>query len=135
MAEEDITAGPPPHDKPWVPAWGFNKSDSQSWKNNHMKLVQQTEEHKDDVKIIFFGDSKTWGWSDQGKPVWDKHFANRGAYNYGIRGDSTRQELWRIEHKELDGLSPQLIVFMIGGNNLKKNYNRGYFQRITSLVN
>jgi hypothetical protein len=125
LAEEDITAGPPPYDKPWVAGWGFNKSNPQTWKNNHMKLVKQTEDHKDEVKIIFFGDSRTFGWSEEGKDVWDKHFSNRSTFNYGIRGDSTLQELWRIQHNELDGLSPELIVFMIGGNNFKNNHNRG----------
>lgn len=130
-AETDITKGPPTHDKPWVPAWGwFGDNNKSGWKNRHEKMLNQTRDHKKDIKIVFFGDSKTEGWMTEGKDVWNEYYVKRGAFNYGIGGDSTRQVLWRIENGELDGLQPKILVFMIGGNNFGDNYNKGNLQEI-----
>lgn len=124
-ADVDITKGPPSYDKPWVPAWGYNSSNPTLWQKHHQHMLKQTHDNKEKIKVVFFGDSKTYGWTTEGKDVWHRYYDKRGAFNYGIRGDSTRQILWRLEHKELDGLNPHLLVFMIGGNNFKDNYNRG----------
>ncbi|XP_054157049.1 platelet-activating factor acetylhydrolase IB subunit alpha1-like [Oppia nitens] len=126
MEEPDITKGPPPYDKPWVSAWGwFGETDPKGWKERHDKMLNQTHKHKKDIQIVFYGDSKSEYWIREGKKVWEKYYVDRDGYNYGIGGDSTRQVLWRIQHKELDGLTPKILVFMIGGNNFHENYNRG----------
>ena len=134
--EPDITKGPPDYDKPWVDGWGFNKSDHLCWKERHDYMLKQTKEHKDAIKIAFFGDSKIARFLEEGQKVWHEYYAKEGYYNYGIRGDSTRQILWRLDHKEFDGLTPKLLFFMIGGNNFKNNYNRGiYFHsKLTNYV-
>ena len=36
----------------------------------------------------------------------------------GIDNDGTQQVLWRIDHGTLDGISPRLIILLIGINNL-----------------
>jgi beta-glucosidase len=131
-ADVDITAGPPPYDKPWVPGWG-HFSDPNSWKQRHENMLKQTHEHKDMIKVVFLGDSKTEGWAGSGKEVWNEYYAKRGAFNYGIGGDSTRQILWRINNGELDGLTPKVLVLMIGGNNLHNDYNRGINQIKTAF--
>ncbi len=56
----------------------------------------------------------TDGWSSIGKDVWNKYYAPRGAYNYGIAGDQTQNVIWRIEYMELDGLNAKVVVLMIG---------------------
>ena len=127
-AEPDITKGPPTYDKPWVPAWGwFGANNRLEWKQYHERFLNQTLQHMEDIKIVFLGDSKTEEWVQEGKgkKVWEKYYVNRGTYNYGIRSDSTRQVLWRIEHDELYGLDPKVLVFFIGGNNFYENYNKG----------
>ncbi|CAG2101734.1 unnamed protein product [Medioppia subpectinata] len=123
--EVDITKGPPDYDKPWVEGWGFNKSDHQCWKKQHEHMLKQTKEHGSKIKVLFFGDSKTARFLSEGKAVWDEHYANKGCYNYGVRGDSTRQLLWRMHHKEFEGLAPKITILNVGGNNFKSNYNRG----------
>ena len=130
---EDITKGPPTSDKPWVPGWGwFGTNNPLGWKHSHEKCLNQTLQHKNDIKIVFFGDSKTAGWITEGHKVWAEHYVKRGGYNYGIGGDSTRQILWRIENHELDGLTPKALVFMIGGNNFGNNYNKGMDSAVIS---
>jgi beta-glucosidase len=80
----------------------------------HDSFVKQTMEHKADIEIVFLGDSITQYWASEGKEVWNKYYAPRHAYNYGIGGDKTENVIWRIEHKEFDGLSPKVVVLKIG---------------------
>lgn len=69
------------------------------------------------AKLVFLGDSITQGWEGSGKDVWAQYYGNREAANFGISGDRTEHVLWRLDHGNFDGLSPKLIVIMIGTNN------------------
>jgi beta-glucosidase len=69
------------------------------------------------VGILFLGDSITYNWSTAGE-TWQKHYGKYDPANFGIPGDRTQQILWRIEHGELDEISPRVVVLMIGTNNL-----------------
>jgi len=69
------------------------------------------------AQIVFLGDSITQGWEEAGKEVWDRVFAPHLALNLGVSGDRTQHVLWRIDHGQLDGLRPKLVVLMIGTNN------------------
>ena len=70
------------------------------------------------IGVLFLGDSITEGWSGRGKGVWDKTYSSDDAANFGISGDRTQHVLWRIENGELDGISPKVLVLMIGTNNI-----------------
>jgi len=76
---------------------------------------------KGDVDLLFLGDSITAGWAGAGKDVWKKYYGDRKAMNAGIGGDRTQHILWRLDHGNIDGLSPKLVVLMIGTNNLRRN--------------
>ena len=102
--------------EPWIP-----QLRDKTWFEKHERLINQTIEHGKDAKIVFIGDSITEMWGSNGKEVWNKYYAPRHAYNYGIGGDSTQHVLYRIENKELDGPNPKVTVLMIGTNNLKAN--------------
>lgn len=67
--------------------------------------------------LIFIGDSITQGWEGSGKEVWQKYYGSRRAANIGISGDQTQHVLWRLEHGNIDGISPKVAVIMIGTNN------------------
>ena len=94
---------------PWVP-----QSKDEHWVEKHERLVNQTLKNGKEAQIVFIGDSITEGWRYNGSAVWDKYYAPRHAFNYGIGGDRTENLLWRIADKELDGLKPKVAVLMIG---------------------
>src|SRR5574344_1724342 len=70
-------------------------------------------------QVVFLGDSITHNWEGPGKAQWDKYFAGAPyhALNLGYGGDRTEHVLWRLDHGELSGYSPSVIVLMIGTNN------------------
>ncbi|MFT2097980.1 platelet-activating factor acetylhydrolase IB subunit [Marinomonas sp. 2405UD66-6] len=69
------------------------------------------------VDLVFLGDSITQAWEKEGAEVWDEYYAPRHALNLGFNGDRTENILWRLEHGEVDGLQPKLLVLLIGTNN------------------
>lgn len=115
----EMTAGPALKAKPWEAGWGFWPKVPEAWQQTHQSLLKKTQ--NGGVDVFFFGDSITNGWSGQGKAVWAEKFEPMGASNYGIGGDTTRQLLWRMENGEMDGLTPKVVVLMIGVNNIFTN--------------
>lgn len=69
------------------------------------------------AKLVFVGDSITQAWDGPGSEVWKTRYANRNAANFGISGDRTEHVLWRLDNGNFDGLTPDLVVIMIGTNN------------------
>ena len=70
------------------------------------------------ANILFLGDSITQLWTTSGKSAWNQDFAPVGAMDAGIGGDGTEQVLYRLNHGNLDGIHPQVVVLMIGVNDL-----------------
>ena len=76
------------------------------------------------TQLVFVGDSITDFWrADPQREIFEDYFGRYRPYNIGISADETQHVLWRIQHGELDGLTPKLVVLMIGTNNLA-NANR-----------
>lgn len=91
-----------------------------NWVKRHDGFVEIAK--KGGVNVLFVGDSITDFWrvadpAKGGKPVWDREYAPLGAANFGISGDRTQHVLWRLQNGELKGISPKLVVMMIGTNN------------------
>ena len=85
------------------------------WMKRHEMMNKRTQQGG--VDLAFVGDSITQSWEGGGKGVWAKYYAERNAANYGFSGDRTEHVLWRIDNGNFEGISPKLIVLMIGTNN------------------
>jgi lysophospholipase L1-like esterase len=68
------------------------------------------------IGLLFLGDSITEGWN-RPTHIWEHYFGKYQPANFGIGGDQTQHVIWRIENGELDGISPKVVVLMIGTNN------------------
>ncbi len=64
-------------------------------------------------EIVLLGDSIVTSWTPKRRPAWDAY----KVLNLGCAGDRTENLLWRLAHGEVDGLSPKVIVLLIGSNN------------------
>jgi len=69
------------------------------------------------IGVLFIGDSITAAWNGGGHSVWTNRYTKLDAANFGISGDRTEHVLWRIANGELDGISPKVVILMIGTNN------------------
>lgn len=84
----------------------------------HQAINQVVAKAHGDVELVFIGDSITQAWEGAGQSVWDASYGNRSAVNLGISGDRTEHVLWRLDHGNLEGISPKVAVVMIGTNNI-----------------
>ncbi|MEK8045232.1 GDSL-type esterase/lipase family protein [Ideonella margarita] len=100
---------------PLQESWAMNW-----WMPRHEKKLTEIRAHRDagrDVKLVFIGDSITEGWENAGQAAWQAHFARHNAMALGYGGDRTENVLWRLQNGELDGMTPKVVVLMIGTNN------------------
>ncbi|MDI1318706.1 MAG: GDSL-type esterase/lipase family protein [bacterium] len=80
----------------------------------HEKFLARTKAGP--IGVLFLGDSITEGWV-KAPHIWEKYFGAYQPANFGISGDQTQHVIWRIENGELAGISPKVVVLMIGTNN------------------
>jgi lysophospholipase L1-like esterase len=86
------------------------------WMVRHNAILERIK--KGNVRMIFVGNSLTQRWENAGIQVWNKYYATRNAVNMGFDGDRTQHVLWRLDHGEIDNISPKLAVVMIGSNHV-----------------
>lgn len=86
------------------------------------------------IDLIYVGDSIVEHYEHQGKEVWERYYAGRNALNLGIGGDRTEHVIWRLDHGNLDGISPKLAIVMIGQNNGGRNTGDEIAEGVTTIV-
>jgi lysophospholipase L1-like esterase len=88
-----------------------------NWMSLHESYVARAK--RGGIDLLFLGDSITagWMWDHGGLNIWNEYFAPRRAAEFGIGYDRTQNVLWRIEHGELEGINPKVVVLLIGTNN------------------
>ncbi len=74
------------------------------------------------IDLYFLGDSITRRWGATDYPAflahWKKTFHGWHAGNFGWGADRIENILWRLDHGELAGVHPKVIVLLAGTNNL-----------------
>jgi len=85
--------------------------------SNGEVLVRLSEEQGKPCDLIFIGASNVEYWNTEGQAIWDKYYAPRHAFNFGVAGDRTENVLWRFDHMNLGQLKPKAAVIFIGLNN------------------
>jgi lysophospholipase L1-like esterase len=96
----------------------------------------QKREAQGPYDFVLDGDSITDNWQpgDRGLPVWQKRWANIKVLDNAIGGDQVQHVLWRVQHGDLDGLDPKLIMLMIGTNDDGRD-PKGIAQGIREVLN
>jgi lysophospholipase L1-like esterase len=102
------------------------------WMKRHESMNERVKQGN--VDLVFIGDSITQGWEGNGKEVWKKFYGERNAVNLGIGGDRTQHVLWRLDHGNLEGITPKLAVIMIGTNNSNSNSSEEIAEGVTEIV-
>ncbi|MBL9216066.1 MAG: GDSL family lipase [Opitutaceae bacterium] len=98
-------------------------ADRRSWPERHAEYV--AEARRGGIDVLFLGDSITDLWRSVGRAVWDRRLAPLRSANFGLDGDRTQHLLWRLRHGELEGLSPRVVVILIGTGNLMVQHGTG----------
>lgn len=79
------------------------------------------EAKKGNVDLLLMGDFLTDDWrgtpKNGVKAIFDKAFGNYRPANFGQGGDHTQHVLWRLQNGELEGITPKVMMLMIGGTN------------------
>jgi beta-glucosidase len=103
-----------------------------NWMKRHEWI--NGEAKKGGVELIYVGDSIVQHFDSKGKDTWERYYAPRHALNLGISGDRTQHVLWRLDHGNIDGISPKLAIVMIGQNNGGHNTGKEIAEGVTAVV-
>jgi len=87
------------------------------WQQRHQQKLNECQALASKSDIVFMGDSITHAWEVEGKTACQHYYAHQKTLNLGYAGDRTEHLLWRIQHGEIDGLCPKLLVLLVGTNN------------------
>ena len=110
-----------------LPASGAETSIDTGIERNHSRAAHQAlliKAHTGRIDVYFLGDSITrrWGTSDPEYrdllANWQENFHGWNAADFGWGSDTTWNILWRIQHGELDGVRPRIIVLLAGTNDV-----------------
>ena len=98
------------------------ENDSYDWYARHADVLRVKNAINPEAVLI--GDSITHFWGGEpkanhvnGPKAWQFVFGNYRTLNLGFGWDRTQNVLWRLDHGELDGLHPRVVVLHIGTNN------------------
>jgi acetyl esterase/lipase/lysophospholipase L1-like esterase len=98
------------------------EEDSYDWYARHAEVLRIKD--RLNPEIVLIGDSITHFWGGEPKAAqangpasWRATFGPYRTLNLGFGWDRIQNVLWRLDHGELDGLHPRVIVLHIGTNN------------------
>jgi lysophospholipase L1-like esterase len=87
--------------------------------NRHEGFVAEAK--KGDVDLLLMGDFLTDDWRGNNKngvkAIYDEAFGKYKPANFGQGADYVQHVLWRLQNGELDGITPKVMMLLIGGTN------------------
>lgn len=93
------------------------------WRRRFLATLQQVRHSR--PELVWLGDSITQNWERTGpqpwadyQPIWQREYGRYQALNLGFIGDTTASVLWRLDHGQVDGIDPRVVIVLIGANNL-----------------
>ena len=104
------------------------ENDSYDWYARHADVLHVKD--RLDPEVVLIGDSITHFWGGDpkasqanGPRSWQSTFGQYRTLNLGFGWDRIQNVLWRLDHGELDGVHPRVIVLHIGTNNTSDTAN------------
>lgn len=104
------------------------ENDSYDWYARHADVLRIQESINPEVVLI--GDSITHFWGGEPKAAqangpasWQATFGGYRTLNLGFGWDRIQNVLWRLDHGELLGVRPRVVVLHIGTNNTSDTPN------------
>ena len=91
----------------------YRTETEERWVTRHKQKLDEVK--KGDVDLVLIGDSITAYGERQSS--YQHYFGKRKTLNLGFGGDRTQNVLYRLRNGEIDGISPKLVVLLIGTNN------------------
>ena len=102
-----------------------------NWSKRYAAKAKQLAADKNEVEIVFIGDSITHYWEYDSKTqkkkiggldTYKKYFSNYKVLNLGFSGDRTQHALWIASQSPcLNNIKPKMVSVMIGTNNIGHN--------------
>ncbi|HEX9058782.1 MAG TPA: GDSL-type esterase/lipase family protein [Clostridia bacterium] len=86
------------------------------------------------IDLLFLGDSIIRRWAEV-PHLWNSYFSEFNPANFGVGSDTIQNLKWRLLNGELEGISPKVVVLLIGTNNLPQYSENEIMEGITGLVN
>ena len=88
------------------------------WLDRLLAKRSQIADSKGEIDLVFFGDSITHNWENQGKESLAELRKTYSVLDIGYSGDRTENLVWRAKFGgELDGYKAKCVMLMIGTNN------------------
>lgn len=97
-----------------------------AWADHHTAVLAGLPAHADTPLLLIGGSvianyAKSAPPSEDFQPVWLQYYAPRRALNLGFSGDTTANVLWRLDHGEVAGLHPRLVILLIGAEDTARH--------------
>jgi lysophospholipase L1-like esterase len=104
-------------DARWYGKYFLDRAEPEESMKRYVATMSTDEKNK--TRLLFIGDSITAAWRyEENIGAFDRHFGQYKPQNFAIGADTTHGVLRRIEEGNLDGFNPEVVVILIGVNNI-----------------
>ena len=105
------------------------------WLDRLLEKRNQISECGGEIDLVFFGDSITHNWENQGKESLAELRKTYSILDIGYAGDRTQHLIWRAQYGgELDGYKAKCVMLMIGTNNAGREMAKDTAEGIKKIL-